>query len=290
MHFKHRALMKIINTIIEKYLDSKLKKVERLSGGSINEVYLCYLINKKIVLKINDKELYPKMFEKEKQGLNFIRKYGFKTPEVIGEGCYDSYSYLAIEYIESGNSLNWKLFGRELALLHLNQNNKFGLDHDNYIGSLCQLNTHEESWQQFYTQYRILPLVKIARDKHLIEKKNIQKIEYLCSKLDTLLPECKPSLIHGDLWSGNLIYDQQNNPVLIDPAVYYGHPEMDWAMLSLFGNYTEVAFRSYCELNYLEKGFKDREGIHQLYPLLVHLILFGKSYFNQVYSIIKKFG
>ncbi len=290
MHFKHRALMKIINTIIEKYLDSKLKKVERLSGGSINEVYLCYLINNKIVLKINDKELYPKMFEKEKQGLNFIRKYGFKTPEVIGEGCYDSYSYLAIEYIESGNSLNWKLFGRELALLHLNQNNKFGLDHDNYIGSLCQLNTHEESWQQFYTQYRILPLVKIARDKHLIEKKNIQKIEYLCSKLDTLLPECKPSLIHGDLWSGNLIYDQQNSPVLIDPAVYYGHPEMDWAMLSLFGNYPEVAFRSYCELNYLEKGFKDREGIHQLYPLLVHLILFGKSYFNQVYSIIKKFG
>ena len=110
------------------------------------------------------------------------------------------------------------------------------------------------------------------------------------TQLDTLLPECKPSLIHGDLWSGNLIYDRQNSPVLIDPAVYYGHPEMDWAMLSLFGNYPEVAFRSYCELNYLEKGFKDREGIHQLYPLLVHLILFGKSYFNQVYSIIKKFG
>ena len=71
--------MRIINTIIEKYLDSKLKKVERLSGGSINEVYLCHLSNNKIVLKINDKKLYPKMFEKEKEGLNIIRKCGFKN-------------------------------------------------------------------------------------------------------------------------------------------------------------------------------------------------------------------
>ena len=281
--------MKIINTIVEKYLDSKLKKAERLTGGNINEVYLCHLTNNKIVLKINDKTLYPKMFEREKEGLNLIRKYGFKTPELIGEGCYDSYSYLAIEHIERGNSLNWELFGRKLALLHLNQNNKFGLDYDNYIGSLSQLNTHNESWEQFYTQYRILPLVKIARDKHLIEKKTIQKIEYLCSKLNTLLPICKPSLIHGDLWSGNLIYDQQNSPVLIDPAVYYGNPEMDWAMLSLFGTYPEVAIRSYCELNYIEKGFKDREEIHQLYPLLVHLILFGKSYHSQIKTIINKF-
>ena len=103
------------------------------------------------------------------------------------------------------------------------------------------------------------------------------------------MSNCKPSLIHGDLWPGNLIYDQQNNPVLIDPAVYYGHPEMDWAMLSLFGTYPEVAIRSYCELYYLEKGYKDREEIYQLYPLLVHLILFGKSYYSQVKKIINKF-
>ena len=104
--------MKIINTIVEKYLDSKLKKAERLTGGNINEVYLCHLTNNKIVLKINDKTLYPKMFEREKEGLNLIRKYGFKTPELIGEGCYDSYSYLAIEHIERGNYSegNWLYF------------------------------------------------------------------------------------------------------------------------------------------------------------------------------------
>tara|TARA_Y100000768_G_scaffold104450_1_gene76504 strand:+ start:1463 stop:2311 length:849 start_codon:yes stop_codon:yes gene_type:complete len=281
--------VRIINTIIEKYLDSKLKKVERLSGGSINEVYLCHLSNNKIVLKINDKKLYPKMFEKEKEGLNIIRKCGFKTPEVIEEGCYDSYNYIAIEYVKSGKELNWEVFGIELALLHLNQNDKFGLEYDNYIGSLNQTNTFEDNWKDFYTQHRILPLAKIAIDKQLIEKKDNKKIEKLCSKLDKLVSNCKPSLIHGDLWPGNLIYDQQNNPVLIDPAVYYGHPEMDWAMLSLFGTYPEVAIRSYCELYYLEKGYKDREEIHQLYPLLVHLILFGKSYYSQVKKIINKF-
>tara|TARA_A100000164_G_scaffold139427_1_gene123909 strand:+ start:2093 stop:2941 length:849 start_codon:yes stop_codon:yes gene_type:complete len=281
--------VEIINKIIETYFNSKLEKVDRLSGGSINEVYLCHLINNKIVLKINDKKLYPKMFEKEKKGLNLIRKCGFKTPEVIGEGCYDSYSYLAIEHIEKGNSSNWELFGRKLGLLHLNQKDKFGLEYDNYMGSLNQANTFEDNWKDFYTQHRILPLTKIAIDKQLIEKKDNKKIENLCSKLDKLVPNCKPTLIHGDLWSGNLIYDQQNTPVLIDPAVYYGHPEMDWAMLSLFGIYPEVAIRSYCELNYLEKGFKDRKEIHQLYPLLVHLILFGKSYYSQVKTIISKF-
>ena len=281
--------MEIINKIIEIYFNSKLEKVEKLSGGSINEVYLCHLSNNKIVIKINDKELYPKMFEKEKEGLNLIRKCGFKTPEVIGAGCYDSYSYLVIEYVKSGKELNWKVFGIELALLHLNQNDKFGLEYDNYIGSLNQTNSFEDNWKDFYTQHRILPLAKIAIDKQLIEKKDNKKIENLCSKLDKLVPNCKPSLIHGDLWSGNLIYDQQNNPVLIDPAVYYGHPEMDWAMLSLFGAYPEVAIRSYCELNYLEKGFRDRKEIHQLYPLLVHLILFGKSYYSQLKTIINKF-
>ena len=281
--------MEIINKIIEIYFNSKLEKVEKLSGGSINEVYLCHLSNNKIVIKINDKELYPKMFEKEKKGLNLIRKCGFKTPEVIGAGCYDSYSYLAIEYVKSGKELNWKVFGIELALLHLNQNDKFGLEYDNYIGSLNQTNSFEDNWKDFYTQRRILPLAKIAIDKQLIEKKDNKKIENLCSKLDKLVPNCKPSLIHGDLWSGNLIYDQQNNPVLIDPAVYYGHPEMDWAMLSLFGAYPEVAIRSYCELNYLEKGFRDRKEIHQLYPLLVHLNLFGKSYYSQLKTIINKF-
>jgi len=281
--------VKIINKIIEIYFNSKLEKVERLSGGSINEVYLCHLSNNKVVIKINDKELYPKMFEKEKEGLNLIRKCGIKTPEVIGEGCYDSDSYLVIEYIQKGNSLDWELFGRKLALLHQNLNDKFGLEYDNYIGSLNQTNTFEDNWRDFYTQRRILPLAKIAIDNQLIEKKDNKKIENLCLKLDKLVPNCKPSLIHGDLWSGNLIYDQQNNPVLIDPAIYYGHPEMDWAMLSLFGTYPEVAIRSYCELKPIDNGLNNRKEVYQLYPLLVHLIIFGRSYYKQVDSIINKF-
>ena len=109
-------------------------------------------------------------------------------------------------------------------------------------------------------------------------------------KLNELIPDTKPSLIHGDLWSGNLISDKNNEPVLIDPAVYYGHPEMDWAMLSLFGNYPTVAMEKYNEISSIEKDFEKRKELHQLYPLLVHLILFGKGYYRSVMSIIEKFN
>ena len=111
----------------------------------------------------------------------------------------------------------------------------------------------------------------------------------ICSKLEDILPKTDPSLIHGDLWSGNLISDQNNYPVLIDPAVYYGHPEMDWAMLSLFGNYPTIAMEKYSEIKTMEKGFEKRKEIHQLYPILVHLILFGSGYYGSLKNIIKKF-
>jgi fructosamine-3-kinase len=111
-------------------------------------------------------------------------------------------------------------------------------------------------------------------------------MEQLCLKLNTYIPFTEPSLIHGDLWSGNLIFDEQGKPVFIDPAIYYGHPEMDWAMLSLFGSYPEKAMKSYCNYIPLESNYFEREKIYQLYPLLVHLILFGRSYYRDITEIL----
>ena len=272
--------------IIKQELNSNIKKVSQLGGGSINSVFLVELEKSKIVLKINDSLRFPGMFENEKKGLLKLNASGVQTPQVIFERSKDNLAFLALEYIPNGNFGNWELFGEKLAALHTNKNEFFGLDYDNYIGSLRQVNKKENNWKGFYSNQRLLHLTKFAFDKELLSKTDSKKMEELCNKLDTYLPFAKPSLIHGDLWSGNLIFDGQGKPVFIDPAIYYGHPEMDWAMLSLFGSYPETAIKSYCNIIPLENNYFEREKIYQLYPLLVHLILFGRSYYRDIYEIL----
>ena len=272
--------------IIKQELNSNIKKISQLGGGSINSVFLVELEKSKIVLKINDSLRFPGMFENEKKGLLKLNKSGVKTPQVIFERSKDNLAFLALEYIQNGNYENWELFGEKLAILHMNKNEFFGLDYDNYIGSLRQINKKENNWKGFYSNQRLLHFTRFAFDKELLSKADSKKMEELCYKLDTYVPFTEPSLIHGDLWSGNLIFDQQGKPVFIDPAIYYGHPEMDWAMLSLFGNYPETAMKSYCNIIRLENNYFEREKIYQLYPLLVHLILFGRSYYRDIYEIL----
>ena len=272
--------------IIKQELNSNIKELSQLGGGSINSVFLVELEKSKIVLKINDSLRFPGMFENEKKGLLKLNASGVQTPQVIFERSKDNLAFLALEYIPNGNFGNWELFGEKLAALHTNKNEFFGLDYDNYIGSLRQVNKKENNWKGFYSNQRLLHLTKFAFDKELLSKADSKKMEELCNKLDTYLPFAKPSLIHGDLWSGNLIFDGQGKPVFIDPAIYYGHPEMDWAMLSLFGSYPETAIKSYCNIIPLENNYFEREKIYQLYPLLVHLILFGRSYYRDISEIL----
>ena len=272
--------------IIKQELNSNIKELSQLGGGSINSVFLVELEKSKIVLKINDSLRFPGMFENEKKGLLKLNASGVQTPQVIFERSKDNLAFLALEYIPNGNFENWELFGERLAVLHTYKNEFFGLDYDNYIGSLRQVNKKENNWKGFYSNQRLLHLTKFAFDKELLSKTDSKKMEELCNKLDTYLPFAKPSLIHGDLWSGNLIFDGQGKPVFIDPAIYYGHPEMDWAMLSLFGSYPETAIKSYCNIIPLENNYFEREKIYQLYPLLVHLILFGRSYYRDISEIL----
>ena len=272
--------------IIKQELNSNIKKISQMGGGSINSVFLVELEKSKIVLKINDSLKFPEMFENEKKGLLKLNASGVRTPAIVFETARDKLAFLALDYIPNGNLRNWELFGERLAVLHMNKNEVFGLDYDNYIGSLKQTNKNEDNWKDFYSNQRILHLSKFALDKELLSKTDLKKIEILCLKLDTYIPFTEPSLIHGDLWSGNLIFDEQGKPVFIDPAIYYGHPEMDWAMLSLFGSYPEVAMKSYSNIIPLENNYFEREKIYQLYPLLVHLILFGRSYYRNISEIL----
>jgi len=280
----------VVNKILQKVIAKTPKNIQLLTGGDINQVYHCTFDKQDLVVKLNGANKFPNMFEKEKKGLELLAKSSFKIPKPIAFGTLENFDYLILEYIAPGEHINWEIFGEKLAEMHRKTSSNFGLNYNNYIGSLKQNNNYKSTWEEFYSNFRLLPLTEIARNQQLILKSDVNKIEKLCLKLNELIPNTKPSLIHGDLWSGNLISDKNNEPVLIDPAVYYAHPEMDWAMLSLFGNYPTVAMEKYNEINPIEKDFEKRKEIHQLYPLLVHLILFGKGYYRSVMSIIEKFN
>lgn len=282
--------MKLIENIIQSVFDSSLEVLKPLSGGSINNVYLIEVLGVFFVIKLNDLYAYPDMFEKEVLGLNLLNKSSFKIPKVIKCGKYEKTSYLILEYIKPKGTLDWSQFGSNLAHLHLISSENFGLSHDNYIGSLIQSNKDKKKWPDFYVERRILPLLKKAFEMSSISKKDLDIGEYFCKQLSDFLPVESPSLLHGDLWSGNLINDQYGSPVLIDPAVYFGFREMDLAMLQLFGSIPSSAIDAYQDVFPLHVDWQKRVEINQLYPLLVHLVLFGPSYYSSVMNILRKYS
>lgn len=281
--------MQIIKKIFKQHFQSNITQIKSLDGGSINQVFLVQNNKDKYVIKINEKNAFEGMFEKEAKGLDILSNYNFKIPIVFGHGEIDEVPYLILEHIAPGRNIDWGLFGSKLAYLHQNSNDYFGLDHDNYIGSLKQKNTNKKTWAEFYEQVRIMPLVRRSFDLSLLDKNEVLMAENFCKKLPDLLPVENPSLIHGDLWSGNLISDREGEPVLIDPAVYYGFREMDLAMLNLFGSVPSKSIEEYENVFPLCKGWEKRTDINQLYPLLVHLILFGNSYKHSVVQTVKKY-
>ncbi|MFZ1687503.1 MAG: fructosamine kinase family protein, partial [Flavobacteriales bacterium] len=184
-----------------------------------------------------------------------------------------------------------------LARLHGHTNSTFGLDpastagrRDNYIGSLKQVNTGQVTWGEFFIHCRLEPQVKMAIDHQRIGMGDVLRFERLYGKLPSLFPIEPPALLHGDLWSGNFLCDAHHQPVLIDPAVYYGHREMDIAMTKLFGGFEPAFYSAYSDAWAMEIGWEERADLCNLYPLLVHVNLFGGSYAGQVAAILLRFA
>lgn len=282
-----------LDAVIEKWLGLSLIDVRPLSGGDINQVFRLRLDNSNdFVLKLNLKDSYPRMFEKEAAGLQLLESEGCKVPGVEMNFEEGEQQFLILEFIEEGRpkDISWDKFGRELASLHLKTNDAFGLDHDNYIGSLVQINKMSENWTEFFISNRLQPLIRMARDRNLLSSSQLDAFDLLFLRLPDLIPEEDPSLLHGDLWSGNLMFDRIGDPVFIDPAVYYGHREVDIAMTRMFGGFNESFFNSYNEIRPLEKGWQQRIELHNLYPTLVHLVLFGRSYLSGIELTLKRFS
>jgi protein-ribulosamine 3-kinase len=270
----------------------KLNEIIALEGGSINETFKVNAGKKSFFVKINSVSKFPGMFEAESKGLNLLSaKSCFKIPEIIILDNYQDNSILILEYISSGLKTAgfFTAFAEALADLHKSTQLKFGLDHDNFIGSIKQSNSEHLSWIDFFIEERLEKQLKSAKDNKKVTGLFIQKAEKIYKRLNELIPEEKPSLLHGDLWSGNIMAAENDTPCVFDPAVYYGHREMDIAMTVLFGGFPDEFYNRYSDVFPLEKDWRKRMEIYNLYPLLVHVNLFGGDYINQVENILNKF-
>ncbi len=263
------------------------KNIAPLSGGDINDTYKVTTSNATFVIKVNQANRFPKMFELEAESLNLLSKtQSFEIPEVIAYGNFKSYTYLIIDFVESGQPQNTsEIFAVALAKLHHNNAKQFGLEFNNYIGRLPQTNLPQrDSVLDFYIDLRLEPQFKLAQQKGF-EFKNL---EGFYKKLESIIPDEKPSLIHGDLWAGNHLFTP-NQACIFDPAIAYAPREMDLAMMKLFGGYSQEIFEIYDEIFPLESDWNYRIPLWQLYYILVHLNLFGASYFGQAKQIISRY-
>ena len=258
-------------------------------GGSINSCFRVTTGNGIYFLKENDAEKFPGMFEAEARGLALLRSTDtFRIPEVIALENENGNNLLFLEWLERKNTGDWHDAGKMLAKLHKNTAEFFGLGHSNYIGSLPQDNALKKTWPDFFTSERILPQLKMAYENQKIGAALLKQGENFCSEIHNIFPEEKPALLHGDLWSGNFFFSAKG-PAVFDPAVYYGHREMDLAMTKLFGGFEEKFYAGYENEFPPEKSWRSRIDFCNLYPLLVHVNLFGGGYVQEVKQILGPF-
>jgi fructosamine-3-kinase len=228
------------------------------------------------------------MFPAEARGLEWLREASaLRIPEVLavssgreGEPCF-----LVLELLtpgQQGRDFDQRL-GRGLARLHRFGASGFGFESDNFIGSLPQQNDAHASWSDFFWHERLEPQLELAVASGRASARMRHSFEKLAARLSQLVGAVEPpSRLHGDLWGGNLHVDQSGAPCLIDPAVYGGHREVDLAMMRLFGGFGEGVFRAYEDEWPLAPGHAERIGLYQLYPLMVHVNLFGGGYADSV--------
>ena len=272
--------------------DNKPFFIERLSGGDINEVFLIEETDRKWVVKRNNRLTFPEMLSKEYNALQFLTEdKSLNYPKPLAHFTDNKYQYLVIAYHEKGPNDNkgQAKLGIQLAQQHSLSAETFGWHEDNYIGSLPQDNRPSTTWSDFYANNRLLAQTKLAYDKRLVGKEFLIKMERFCLQLDEVFPNEMPALLHGDLWGGNYFITKSGEPLLYDPAIYFGHREIDIAMTRLFGGFSPDFYRSYNDSFSLESGWEDRTPFGQMYPNMVHLNIFGTAYLGAVKPLIDKF-
>lgn len=271
--------------------DGLIERIEAVYGGSVNSTYAVYTNSRNFFVKVNSKDAFPEMFQKEQKGLELLQKNSeLKIPTVHKLDEFEDKAFLIMELIEGSKKKKnyWEIFGAEIARLHRNTNSSYGLAYNNYNGSLIQNNSQNENWITFFIENRLKFQEKIGVDSKRIDSELSELLKRLYSKIPDILIEEQPALLHGDFWSGNFMVAEDGSPVIMDPAVYFGNREVDIAMSMLFGGFDKDFYNSYNKEFPLQKGWEQRVEVYNIYPLLVHVNLFGSSYAQRVKSILKR--
>lgn len=274
-----QTLMGILHEIGDR---SSVKEVQPVSGGSISQAYKVITSIDRYFIKYNPNAVED-FFQKEAEGLHLLKQTAtLRVPDVYGYSKAGSavHGFIVLEWVEGRAARHTEeQLGRGLALLHHSYNHQYGLEADNYIGSLPQPNGWYNDWGVFFRERRLLPQIKLAKERGYLPKARQKKLERLLDTLHQWIPQYEqPALLHGDLWGGNWIVGYGGNPYLIDPAVFYGERELELAFTELFGGFSRRFYAAYEEVHPLSSSYEERKQLYQLYYLLVHLTLFGESY------------
>lgn len=282
----------MISEDIEGHLGERLVSVRPLGGGCIGEVYRVELEDgTPLVAKVDSRE--ESHLEREAYMLRYLRERSeLPVPEVY----HGSGSLLLMQFVEGTSRLSRgaeRHAAELLAQLHGVGWECYGHERDTLIGSLEQPNSATEGWVEFFREHRLLYLARVASDAGRLPPEDLRRIETLAERLDEHLeePETRPSLIHGDVWSANVLARGERITAFLDPAIYHADPEIELAFIGLFNSFGDAFFERYEELRPIRPGFYEvRRDLYNLYPLLVHVYFFGGGYLRSVRSILGRFG
>lgn len=281
-----------LRSTLAQHLESEVRDARSVSGGDINAAWRVALRDGRTVFVKHHAKPPRGMFGCEARGLAWLREAGaLRVPEVaaVSDGDGGTPAFLALEWIEAAARApdHDEALGHGLAALHRAGAPAFGLDGDNFIALLPQDNRAAASWPEFYATRRLEPQLRMASERGCASSAMRRGFERLFARIsDVCGPGEPPSRLHGDLWGGNAMTDERGAPVLMDPAVYGGHREIDLAMMRLFGGFGARVFAAYEESWPLAPGHGTRVALYQLYPLMVHVNLFGGGYVAQVERVL----
>ncbi len=265
-----------IDLYIEKHLNQKVLKSQPIGTGLFEAYQVTLNDNSQVFIKYQQQA--NNQLINEGKELSLLGKT-IHTPEVLGSCEYS----LILEWVDSVKNPNLQIqLGAQIAKLHQQKASYFGFEFDNKIGQTPQYNAvgkNVDSWMEFFWEYRLLPQMELAEKNNLLNQTDFQQLIRIETVLPSLLDNSiKPSLLHGDLWSGNYI-SGKNNPYFIDTASYYGHREVDFSLTFMFGGFSNEFYQAYNAQYPLDEDFNDRKPLYMLYHYLNHLNLFGPGYY-----------
>lgn len=285
-----------LHTHLEDVLGQSILRVTSIGGGCIAHACRVTTASVDYFLKYGNQTVAA-TFAAEAEGLQALRKAAspLQIPDVVATqaGIAELPGFLLLTWLETHplSKTGWETLGTGLAELHAYTNTRYGFDNHNFIGASPQVNDWHRDWPTFFRTQRLAPQIRQARTTGRWRTRWNPFVERLYAKLPALLPTTPPaSLLHGDLWNGNVLGLAKGQAALIDPAVYYGDHETDLAMSELFGGFAPRFYDAYAEAWPLEADYAERRDLYNLYHLLNHLNLFGSSYAGSVERILRRFA